>query len=143
MTTSAPALASRPAARMPTGPVPAVTTARRPCTSPAACCSFDDGGDGRRVRPVRVEHDRHAHRAEERLAHGGEQPLAGGHVGAADEDRGVVQVLRTAREDRAVHEIADRVFGHAAVAHDLVGAAVVGDDAVEDAGVRRGVELQE
>ena len=37
-----------------------------------------------------------------------EQPLAGGHVGAADEDGGVVQVLRPAREDRAVHEVADR-----------------------------------
>ena len=62
------------------------------------------------------------------LLHGREQPLAGGHVGAADEDRGVVQVLRAAREDRAVHEIADGGLGHAAVAHDAVGAAVVGDD---------------
>ena len=69
------------------------------------------------------------------LAHGREQPFAGRHVGAADEDRGVVQVFGSAREDGAVHEIADRVFGDAAVAHDLVGAAVEGDDAIEDAGV--------
>ena len=75
------------------------------------------------------------------VAHRVQQPLAGGHVGAADEDGGVVQILRSAREDRAVHEIADRVFGHAAVAHDLVRAAVVRDHAVEDARVRRGVEL--
>ena len=56
--------------------------------------------------------------------HGGEHPLTRCHVGAADEDRGVVQVLRAAREDRAVHQIAHGVLRHAAVAHDLVGAAV-------------------
>ena len=38
--TSAPARARRPAARTPTGPVPAVMTTRRPRRSPAACCSL-------------------------------------------------------------------------------------------------------
>ena len=60
----------------------------------ARLLQLDDRGDGGGVRAVRVEHHRDAHRAEERLFHDLEQPLAGGHVGAADEDRGVVQVLR-------------------------------------------------
>ena len=123
--------------------MPAVTTRALALHVAGGLLQLGDRGDGRGVRSVRVEHHRDAHRTEERLAHGREQPLAGGHVGAADEDRGVVQILRAAREDRAVHEVADRVLGDAAVAHDFVGAAVVGDDAVEDAGMRRGVELEE
>ena len=63
-----------------------------------------DCSPGGRVRPVWVEHHRHPHRAEERLRDRGEQSLAGGHVGAADEDRGVVEIFRPAGEDGAVHE---------------------------------------
>jgi hypothetical protein len=40
-----------------------------------------------------------------------------------------------------VHEVADVPLHHAAVAQDLVGAAVVGDDLVEGTRVARGVEL--
>ncbi len=100
------------------------------------------GRDGGGVRSVRVEHDGDAHRAEEGLAHGGEEPLAGGHVGAADEDRRVAKVFRTSGKDRAVHEIPDGIFRDAPIAHHLVGASVVGDNAVEDAGVGRAVQLQ-
>jgi hypothetical protein len=42
-----------------------------------------------------------------------------------------------------VHEVADRVDGDAAIAHDLVGAGIKGDNAIEHAGMRRGIELQE
>src|SRR3989449_943310 len=40
MITSAPALANKPAARIPTGPVPATISTRLPRTSPAACSIF-------------------------------------------------------------------------------------------------------
>ena len=125
---------------MPTGPVAAVTTARRFLTSPA-CCSLTTAATAvvfdplessitdTRIGPKKVSFTTLS------------KPLARGHVGAADEDRGVVQVLRTARENRAVHEVADVLFRDAAAAHDFVGAAVVGDDAIEHAGVGRGVEL--
>jgi len=73
----------------------------------------------------------------------GEDPLAGTHVGAADKDRRVVQILWTAGEDRAVYQVADVVGGHPAVAHDLVRAGVQRDHAVEDARMRRAVELKE
>ena len=102
-----------------------------------------DRGHSRRVRSVRIEHDRNPHWTEERLAYCREQPLSGRHIRSADEDCGVVKVFRTAREDRAVHEIADGLLGDAAVAQDFVGAGVERDNAIEDAGVRRAVELQE
>jgi hypothetical protein len=41
-----------------------------------------------------------------------------------------------------MHEIADGFGRHATVAHDFVGTAVVGDDAIEDARMRRSVELK-
>ena len=103
----------------------------------------DDRRNGRRVRAVRVEHDRHAHGTEERFLHFGEHALTHGHVGAADEDRRVVQILRPAREDRAVDEIAHRVFSDAAIRHHVVGTAIARDDAIEDAGMRRAIELNE
>ena len=48
-----------------------------------------------------------------------------------------------AREDGAVDEVAHLLRLDAAVAEHLVGAGVDGDDAVEDAGVRIAVELDE
>ena len=72
-----------------------------------------------------------------------QRALAGRHISAADEDGRVVEILRTAREDGAVHEIANRVLGHGAVAQHLVGASVERDDAIEGARVRRAVEVQE
>jgi hypothetical protein len=42
-----------------------------------------------------------------------------------------------------VHEIADVVDSHAAVAHDLIRAGVEGHDTVEDAGMGRRIELEE
>ena len=125
---------------MPTGPVAAVTRARRFLTSPA-CCSlttaatavvfdpFESSITDTRIGPKKVSLTALRRRS------------PAGHVGAADEDRGVVQVLGSAREDRAVHQVADVLFRDAAAAHDFVGAAVVGDDAIEDAGDRRRIEL--
>ena len=102
-----------------------------------------DRGHSRRVRSVRIEHDRDPHWTEECLAYRSEQPFSGRHIRSADEDCSVVKVFRTAREDRTVHEIADGLFGDAAVAQDFVGAGVERDNTIEDAGVRRAVELQE
>ena len=45
-------------------------------------------------------------------------------------------VRRDHVEHGAVHEIADGVLGHGAIAHDFVGAAVIGDDTVEDTRMR-------
>ena len=66
----------------------------------------------------------------DRLEHG----FAGGHVAAADEDRGILLLLRPARVDRSVDEGADVFRRHAAIADDVIGAAVIADDRVEDAG---------
>src|SRR6266571_673149 len=91
-------------------------------------------GDRRGVRPVRVEHRRHREGLEHRLRRRGEQLLAHRDVRAADEDRGVLQVLGTAREDAAVDQVAD--IG-------LDDAAVVGHDPVEHARQPGAVELQQ
>ena len=101
------------------------------------------GGDGCGVRAARIEHDRRPHRAEECLTDGHQETLALSHVGPTDEDSRMVQVLRPACEDRAVHEVTDFVHGDAAVAHHLVRAGVQSDDAVEDTRVGRAVEMQE
>ena len=77
-------------------------------TAAGGLLQLRDRGGRRRVRSVRVEHHRHAQRAEERLPHGRQQLLTHGHVGPADEDRRVAEILGAAREHRAVHEIADR-----------------------------------
>ena len=103
---------------------------------------FRNGRHGRRVRSVRVEHDGRLQRTEERLPNRRQQAFPERDVGAADENRGVTQVLGAAREDHAVHEIADRFFGDSAVAHDFVRARVERDDAVEDARMRRAVQLK-
>ena len=94
-----------------------------------------DGGGGGGVGPVGVEQHRHA-QAELRqhvLARLGQQLFAGRHVAAADEDRGALQVLRAAREDRPMDQVAHLLRLDAAVAEHLVGPGVDGHDAVEDA----------
>jgi hypothetical protein len=53
-----------------------------------------------------------------------------------------MEIAGAAGEDGPVYEVTDVVFGDAAVAQDLVRAAVACDDAIEDAGVPRGVELE-
>jgi hypothetical protein len=61
---------------------------------------------------------------------------------SADEDRGLMEMLGSPGEDRAMNEIAHRVLGDASVAHDFVGAAIEGHDAVKHAGVRGAIELK-
>ena len=63
-------------------------------------------------------------------------------VRAADEDRGLMEIAWSAREDRAMDHVTDRVRRHGAVAHDLVRARVEPDDAVEDARMRRAIQLK-
>ena len=103
---------------------------------PNRAFQLGDRGDSRRVGAVRVEHDRHAERPEERLTYGRKELLAGGHVCPANEDGGVVQILGPTCENGAVDEIADRMFVHTAVAHDLVGTGVIRDHAIENTRVR-------
>ena len=93
---------------MPTGPEPAVTTRGAPIERAAACCilataatavvfdPFESSMTDTRIGPKNAFFTAPSSRS----------PTS--HVGAADEDGGVVQILRPAREDRAVHEIADR-----------------------------------
>jgi hypothetical protein len=54
-----------------------------------------------------------------------------------------VQVLDASREDAAVDQIADVLLGHPAIAHDGVGAGIVGDDLIEHAGHPGAVELEQ
>jgi hypothetical protein len=72
-----------------------------------------------------------------------EELFARHHICAADEDGGLVQILRSSREDGAVHEVANRVCRDATVAHHFVRAAIERDDAIKYAWVTRGVELQQ
>jgi hypothetical protein len=102
-------------------------------------------GGRRGVRAVGVEHARHLQAVlrDHRLANLGEHLFAGSHVRAAHEDRGAVQVLRPAGEDAALDEVADLLRRDAAVGEDVFGPRVHGHDAVEDARLRVGVELEE
>src|SRR5260370_1304493 len=68
---------------------------------------------------------------------------AGGHVTAADEKRRAGQILRPTREDGPVYHVAHLLRPDVAVAEHFVGAGVDGDDAVEDAGLRVGIELDQ
>src|SRR5689334_5905968 len=102
-----------------------------------------DGCDGGGVRAVGVEHNRHAKRPEERLLDRGQQPLTGGHVITADENRGVMKIFGTTSEHCTMHEVADGVRGDATVAHDLVRTGVIGDDAIEHARRSRAVEVKQ
>ena len=101
------------------------------------------GGRRGGVRAVAVEHHRDAEFAEKFVLHRREQRLALGHVAAADEDRRVFLVLRAAREDRALDQAADVARVHAAVGGDVIGAAVVADDVVENRGQGIRIELIE
>ena len=54
-----------------------------------------------------------------------------------------MQISGPSGEDGSMYEIANGVLGDAAVAQDLLSAAIEGDDAVEDAGMGGGIELNE
>src|SRR5690606_29101068 len=92
---------------------------------------LEDRRRRRGVRAVGIEQDREAERAEERLLDLREQAFGTDDVAAADEDRRVVEVLRTAREDGAVDQRARLAFLHVAVAQHRVRTRVVAHDAVE------------
>ena len=77
------------------------------------------------------------------LARLGQKPFAGRHVAPADEDGRMLQVVRPAREDSPVYQVAHLLRPDAAVAEHLVRARVDGDDAIEHAGLRIGVELDQ
>src|SRR6185312_16692676 len=104
---------------------------------------FHDGGDGGRIRSVRVQHHRDAERTEDGLLRCREDLLTYGHVAAADEHRGVGEIFRSAREDAPVNQIAYIVLGHSAALHDGIRAAVVCDDFVERAGESIRIELKQ
>src|SRR5205823_13309443 len=63
-------------------------------------------------------------------------------VRPADEDRRPMKVFRPPREDAAVHEFADILRPHAAVAENLRRPRIDRHHAIEDARLRVGVELQ-
>ena len=72
-----------------------------------------------------------------------EELLAGRHVAATDPDGGVLQVLGSAREDAPVNQVADVALGDPTIAHDVVGARVIGNDLIEHAGQAGTVELEQ
>ena len=139
--TLAPSRASSRTTRWPTEPVAASTVTVSPASWTCFRALKHRGGRGR-VRAVGIEHHRDAHRAEEAFARFGEQLLAGGDVGAADEDRRVFQIGRSAREHRAVHKVADGVGSHVAMAQQLIRAGIDRDHGVEHARLRVGVETE-
>src|SRR5262249_48692028 len=59
------------------------------------------------------------------------------------EDGGAFEIGRAARKHRAVHEITHGIRRDATVAEQMIHASVDGDDAVEHAGLRVGVETDE
>ena len=74
------------------------------------------------------------------FGHFREELFAGGHVAATDEDRRPVQVLRTARENGPVDQVAHLFRLDVAVTENLVGPGVDGHDPIEDARLGVGVE---
>ena len=90
-----------------------------------------------------IEHDGHPHGPEERRRNPLQQSFAKRHVRPTYEDRRVVQLLDSAREDGTVHKIAHLVGRNAAVTKDRLGTGIGGDDAVEHAGLRIRVELNQ
>ena len=143
MVTSAPALREQSRGALPTGPVPAVTTIFFPSTSPSACVILTTAATAVVFEPLEssIIETRNGPKNASCAAASSCSPAAMSvppmKIG------GVVQVLGAAREDAAVHEIANVAFGDAAVAHDGVGAGVVRDDLVEDARQARAVELEQ
>jgi hypothetical protein len=102
-----------------------------------------DGCGGRRVRAARIEQHGYPHRPEEALPHRSEDLLAAVHAAAPDENRGALQRIPAARENRAVDEVAHSARLHAAVGEHVLRASVHRHDPVEDAGVRVAVELDQ
>src|SRR5262245_27256669 len=72
-----------------------------------------------------------------------EQPLAGCYVTATDEQSSTLEIIRHAREDRAVHQIAHLFRLHAAVAEHLVRPGVDRHDPIKNARLWIAVELDE
>src|ERR1700733_10229480 len=101
------------------------------------------GGRSRRVRTVAVEHHQDAEIGKEFSAYGAEHRFASGHVAAADEDRRVLLVPEAPGEDGSLDETADVCRVDSAVGANMIGAAVVSDDIIEDRGKGVGVELVE
>jgi hypothetical protein len=77
------------------------------------------------------------------LLHFLQQPFAGRHVAAAEEDRRVLQVLRPAGEDRPVDQPLHLLRLHAAIAEQLVRPRVDGDHAIKRARLSVAVQLDE
>src|SRR6185437_5681805 len=118
--TLAPARARRPAARVPTGPVPAVTTVRLPFTSPTARMIFTTAATA-----VVFE------------------PLESSMSDTLNGPNSVFFAASSSFSPAAMNEIDNINLGNATATHDCVRTAVVRDDLVEHAGETRGVELQQ
>ena len=113
----------------------------RPARSPLV--GREDRGGGRGVRAVGIEQDGDGNGPKNVDLDGLEDLFAARDVRAADEDRRVLQVGRTSREEAAVDQLADVLGRDAAVSEQVVDPGIDGDDGVEDAGLRVGVELEE
>ena len=102
-----------------------------------------DGGSGGGVGTVGIEQQGNAHWAEKGFFGGGEQFFARRDIGAADENRRLRQVLRGTGEDRAMDQVADVAGLDVGVLQQAIDARIGGDNRIENAGVRIGVELDE
>src|SRR5262249_21071017 len=95
------------------------------------------------IRAVGIHHDRDAHRPEKSVAYALEECLPRGDVAAADEDRGPGKLFGPAGEDRPMHKRLNRLGRDAAIAEDLVDVRIDRHHAVEHAGLRIRIELDQ
>lgn len=103
-----------------------------------------NGGGGRGVRTVGVEHHGYAQAgARHDIFDLGQNLLARIHIRSADEDGGAVQFIRTAREDRTMHQAFHLLNLNVAVSEDTISAGIDRDHAIEYRRLRIGVELNE
>src|SRR5260370_28802708 len=72
-----------------------------------------------------------------------QKAFPGRHVAAADEDSRALEVLRAAREDGAMHQIADLLRPDAAITEYLVRPRIDGHYPVKHAGLGVGIQLDE
>ena len=143
MVTRAPSRASRPAARWPTGPVPARMTTFRPFRSPSVSSIFTTAATAVVFDPLESS------MTDTRRGSNMASCAIASSCSPADM---LLPPIQTAVLCRSLGprvkmqpwiEIADVTLGDPAVAHDLVRAGVVGDDLVEHAGQPGTVELEQ
>src|SRR5262245_25512517 len=72
-----------------------------------------------------------------------QKALACRHIAATNEDGRALQILRPARENRAVHQVAKLLRPDSSIAEDFIRPGVNCHHSVKNAGLRIGIQLNE